>query len=93
MVLVNMAGYYDWVNTWFMGNFVFKFLAKISYVGYLIHWSIILIVLSIFYEGSSTSLVIFIQYFVMVTLLTVVAGTIIHLLVEAPFGNLVGRLK
>ncbi|CAK67580.1 unnamed protein product (macronuclear) [Paramecium tetraurelia] len=92
IVLPNLVGAYDLLNSKFMNNTLFKFMAKISFTMYLVHLMIILILTETFYETPSFAQLDLLTCFVCAVVLSIVFGLFLSLMVELPFGNLDTRL-
>lgn len=75
-----------------MNNNLFKFVAKISFGCYLIHYMILLILTSSFYVTPTYLTIEVIYLFVGCSVITIVCGIFLTLLVEMPFGTLQVKL-
>jgi len=75
-----------------MGNKFFKFLAKVSFTGYLLHYTFLVITMSAFYQTPSFNFANTFTYFVGDSGLTIIFAVLLTLIVEMPFGKLEQRL-
>lgn len=89
---VNMIGIKDIFNTTIMNCKFFRFVAKISFTAYLVHFIVILYTSATFFQAPEFSYRNNTQFFIGNFALSIVLAFQMSLFVELPFGKLQGRL-
>ncbi|KAM3134927.1 hypothetical protein pb186bvf_012927 [Paramecium bursaria] len=76
----------------FMSQITFRFMAKISFCGYLLHYIFIIVVIGLYYESPEFSEITLYQSFFGVTAITIIFGSLMTLFIEIPLSKLEKRL-